>query len=164
MKPLRIVAGIALLLGAVINGCSGTGYYALGVGAEKGDTFFKDLARFSQAGATPEQSAAIEDKVNKGTEQMHIASPILKAHGLLCLVLLAFEIVGGILLLWRKAQKAVIAIGALAIAGEVGGVLLSIRVGDAAPVGAFTFFGFVVAGLAIFAATQYPNEHRLPQT
>ncbi len=151
---MRILAGILLIVAAILNGCAGAGY-ALGgavvAGASQvGSEAKKEMDKTAQKeGATRDAAAEkASHEADATLEKGKAAGGALVIFGIFLFVMLGLQIAGAVVLFLQKAKGFAIAVGVLGIVAEVVGIVLT-------KFGWTNIVGLVGSALCIVAAATY---------
>lgn len=159
---MRIAAGVLLIILSLISACAGAGYTFAGAAA----------SAVSEAAVQADKTELKDDQGNKvgeinlsETDKASLESAKstgggLAFFGIFLLVMFGLEIAGAVCLFTQKAPMLVLVVGGLAIAAEIGGILIVRSLtsglgGEASTIGITNIFGLVAGALAIVASRSY---------
>lgn len=145
-SPLRIAAGVILILTAVLNLIPALGYLAGGAVASAGGAAIEAAAAEAEKKGGSEMSAEDKAKLAEATKAIEGGGGGLMGYGILVLLSVVTDIVGAVFLFTQKKAKFVMVAGGIAILVEV--------VGAAAftGFGIFKLVGIIGGVLALLAA------------
>jgi hypothetical protein len=123
---MRIVAGIILIIAAVINIVAALGYLGGGALSSAGGSSALSKALAEEArkgGQTPEETAALA-KIQQASDKAPSGTALM-GFGVFLVVTVATSIAGAVCLFRGKAAKFIILAALLAAGAEIGGIMIT---------------------------------------